>query len=107
VKLDVVKADGLPYRRFARRKWPKFGSFGLQGCDYASGLHIAKSRLAGTMSKLTQQPATTSTLRNSNPASIVKMLIQEVHKDVATKADGKEGSMSRWSPQPLSQHRSF
>jgi hypothetical protein len=47
------------------------------------------------MSKPTQQPATISTLRNSDPASVVKMLIQEVHKDVATKADGKEGSMSR------------
>lgn len=28
-----------------------------------------------------------------------KMLIQESHKDVATKADGKDGSMSMWDTQ--------
>lgn len=40
-------------------------------------------------------PAKFSTTSDFNTTQLLAMLILETHKDVATKADGKDGSMSK------------
>lgn len=92
----------------AYRKEENALKFGSVGRDYAGqGLmrDFTINRLAWMMSKLGSQAPTrrqsTSIPRTFIQLRIVKMLIQETHKDVPTKADEKKGSMSRRSPQPF------
>ena len=80
----------------ARRKmlW-KFGSVGRDYAGQGLTRSFAINRLAFMMSQPFPTQHQSLTLWNSHQLRIVKMLIQETHKDVPTKADGKEGSMSR------------